>query len=141
IAQGYLASTLPLSQWGQQELVLSALYFHPELDVARAEWRAAQAAEITSGEKQNPGISGLLENHSETAGGTYPWTYGLAIDIPIETGGKRQARIDRARSLSAAARIDIAQTAWKVRSRVLTTLVEYNASRAQQALLQQQLDL
>jgi outer membrane protein TolC len=141
IAQGYSENSLPIKQWGVQELVLSALYFHPELDVARAQWHAAQAAEITSGESRNPGISSILENHSETAGGISPWTYGLSIDIPIETGGKRQARIDRARSLSAAARIDIAQAAWKVRSRVIASLIDYNASRAQGQLLQKELDL
>ncbi len=141
LAQGYAADAFPIQQWGPRELTLSALFFNPQLDVARAQWRAAQAAEITSGERQNPGISGTLENHSETAGGISPWTYGLSIDIPVETGGKRQARIDRAKSLSTAARIEIAQTAWQVRSRLLASLIEYNAALRQAELLQQESDI
>lgn len=141
LAQGYAADSWPIQQWGPRELTLSALFFNPQLDVARAQWRAAQAAEITSGERQNPGISGNLENHSETAGGISPWTYGLGIDIPVETGGKRQARIDRAKSLSTAARIEIAQTAWQVRSRLLASLIEYNAALRQAQLLQQESDI
>jgi outer membrane protein, heavy metal efflux system len=141
LAQDYAARSLPIKQWGPRELVLSALFFNPQLDVARAQWRAAQAAEVTSGERQNPGISGLLENHSETAGGISPWTYGLSIDIPVETGGKRQARIDRAQSLSAAARIEIAQAAWQVRSHLLTSLIEYNTALLHAQLLQQETEL
>lgn len=141
LAQGYAADSLPIQQWGPRELTLSALFFNPQLDVARAQWRTAQAAEITSGERQNPRISGNLENHSETAGGISPWTYGLSIDIPVETGGKRQARIDRAKSLSTAARIEIAQTAWQVRSRLLASLIEYNAALRQAQLLQQESDI
>lgn len=141
IAQGYPANQLPLKQWGLRELTLSALFFHPQLDVARARWRAAQAGEITAGQRPNPGISGDIQNHSKTDGGISPWTYGLAIDIPVETAGKRVARIDRAANLSEAARIEIGQTAWQVRSRLLNSLIEYNASLQQAHTLQQELAL
>ncbi|MEO8418142.1 MAG: TolC family protein [Methylophilaceae bacterium] len=141
IAQGYPANQLPLKQWGLRELTLSALFFHPQLDVARARWRAAQAGEITAGQRPDPGISGNIQNHSKTDGGISPWTYSLALDIPVETAGKRQARIDRATNLSEAARIEIGQTAWQVRSRLLNSLIEYNASLQQVQILQQELAL
>ena len=32
-------------------LTLAAFYFHPELDVARAQWAVAEAARITAGER------------------------------------------------------------------------------------------
>ncbi len=139
--QGYTDSQLPLKSWGLNELTYSALYFHPDLDVARATWRASVAAEKTAGQRPNPGISVDSERHSETSGGISPWLFGLAIDIPIETGGKRQARIDRATSLSEAARIEIAQTAWKVRSRVHASWIAYQASAVQSRLLEQELAL
>ncbi len=39
----------------------------------------------------------------------------IALDIPIETAGKRGYRMAEARYLSEAARLNIAQTAWEVR--------------------------
>lgn len=138
---GYEERQTPVLDWGLNEVIYSALYFHPDLDVARATWRASLAAEKVAGQRPNPGISGDVEHHSETDNGISPWTYGLAIDIPVETAGKRQARIDRASSLSEAARIEIAQTAWKVRSRVHDSWIAYQAALSQSKLLEQELAL
>jgi outer membrane protein, heavy metal efflux system len=137
LEQGYPQNALPIKQWGLRELTLAAYYFHPDLDVARAQWRAAQAAEITAGQRPNPGISGALEHHSKTDGGISPWTYGISLAVPVETSGKRQARMDQAASLSEAARIEIGQTAWQVRSRLRDSLLEYQAALRQVSLLQQ----
>ncbi|HWU83196.1 MAG TPA: TolC family protein [Methylophilaceae bacterium] len=141
IAQSYPAADFPIRHWGLRELTFAAMFYHPQLSLARAQWRAAQSAEITAAQRPLPGLSGGVENHSETDGGASPWTYSLAIDLPIETAGKRQARIDRALSLSEAARIEIAQNAWQVRSRLASSWIEYNASRLQAAVLQQELTL
>ncbi|HEY8118805.1 MAG TPA: TolC family protein [Methylophilaceae bacterium] len=140
IAQGYPAEKLPIKQWGVNELTLCALFFHPELDLARAQWQSAKAEQITATQRPDLGISGQLENHSRTDGGISPWTYGLSIDIPVETTNKGQARADRASSLSEAARINIAQTAWQIRNRLVNSLNEYQASLQQFELLQQELD-
>jgi len=137
-SQGYDEAELPVQHWGLNELTHSALYFHSDLDVARATWRAAQAAEEVAGQRQNPGISGDVEHHSEHDNGISPWTFGLAIDIPIETAGKRQARMDRASSLSEAARIEIAQTAWKVRSRLHASWIDWQNAHRQVNLLEQE---
>jgi len=141
ISSGYPEALIPIQQWGLRELTLSALYFHPDLNVARAQWRAAVASEISAGQRPTPGISGNLQNHSNTDGGISPWTYGLSIDITVETAGKRQARIDRAVNLSEAARIDIAQTAWQVRNRLYNSLIDYQNSVALIAVLQKEVDL
>lgn len=140
-SQGYADDQLPPKNWGLSELTYSALYFHSDLDVARATWRASQAAEQTAALRPLPGISGDIENHSDTDNGVSPWTFGLTIDLPIETGGKRQARIDRAASLTEAARIEIAQTAWKVRSRLHASWLAYQASQSQVELLKDELSL
>ena len=141
IAQGYPAEKLPIKQWGANELTLCALFFHHDLDLARAQWLSAKAEQITASQRPDLGISGQLENHSRTDGGISPWTYGLSIDIPVETTNKAQTRADRASSLSEAARIDIAQTAWQLRNRLVNSLNEYQASLQQLELLQQELDL
>lgn len=141
ISQGYPKDQLPIKEWGLRELTLCALFFHPELDVARAKWRAAQAAETTAGQRQKLGVSSNIEHHDDTPGGISPWTYTLGIDIPIETGNKRQARIDQAKGLSEVARIEIAQTAWQVRSRLAESLIDYQNSLQQIRVLQQEVAL
>lgn len=138
---GYRDNELPLKSWGIRELTLSALFFHPELNVARTQWRAAVSGEITAAQRPLPGISGGTEHHSDTANGQSPWTYSLGIDLPIETAGKREARIDRAVRLSEAARIDIAQSAWQVRSRVINSWLAYSHSTALLSIIQQELQL
>lgn len=140
-SQGYPAETLPISIWGLKELTLAAFFYHPQLAVARAQWQAARAQEITAGQEPNPSITGNVEHHSKTEGGISPWTLGIGFDIPIETGNKRQARINQASSLSKAARIEIGQQAWQVRSRLQARLIEYRAALHQTGLLQREADL
>ena len=139
-AQDYPKNALPISLWGENELSLSALFFHPDLNVARAQWRAAQAAQITAAQRPEIGISGSADNHSQHKNKS-PWTYTLGIDIPIVTAGKREAQIAQAAGLSEAARIEIAQTAWQVHSRVAKSLLEYQYSVAQSAILKKEVSL
>lgn len=126
-----------VSTWGLPELTQAALRLHPALNVARAQWRAAQASETTAGQKPNPTISTSGEHHSQHQGVT-PWTLNLGIDIPIETHGKREARMAQAAALSEAARLEIAQVAWNIRSHVRARLLELYAVEQQAAQLQRE---
>jgi cobalt-zinc-cadmium efflux system outer membrane protein len=140
-SQGYAADSFPLQTWGLRELTLAAFHYHPQLAVARAQWRAAQAQQIIAGQKPNPTLSNVLEHHSDTAGGISPWALGLGIEIPIETGGKRQARIDQAVHLTEAARLSIGQQAWEIRSQVQSALIEYRAATRKLELLNREIVL
>lgn len=126
-----------MKAWGLTELAQAALRLHPDLNVARAQWRAAQAGETTAGQKPNPTISTSGEHHSLHQSVT-PWTLNLAIDIPIETHGKREARMEQAAALSESARLEIAQTAWTIRSRVRLRLLELFAIEQQAAQLERE---
>lgn len=137
-SQGYDATQLPVRQWGLKEFIHSALFHHPDLDVARAQWRAAQAAEMTAAGRPNPGISTNTEKHRQHEDHISPWTYGLSIDIPVETAGKRGARMERASKLSEAARIEIAQEAWEVRSRVHDSWLAWQHGRQYVSLLHEE---
>jgi outer membrane protein, heavy metal efflux system len=141
LAQGYPENAFPIKQWGLYELTLAAFLYNPQLDVARAKWRAAQAAQVTAGQKQNPGVSGYLQSNSQTSGGLSPWTYGISFAVPVETGGKRQVRMAQAASLSEAARIEIGQSAWQVRSQLRDSLLGYQAALLQISLLQREVAL
>src|SRR5438105_1382422 len=50
-------SPWPLPSWNLSNLVLAAFYFHPDLDVARAQLSGAKASRITAGERPNPTVS------------------------------------------------------------------------------------
>uniref|UniRef100_UPI0038991B88 TolC family protein n=1 Tax=Methylobacillus arboreus TaxID=755170 RepID=UPI0038991B88 len=115
-----------------------ALYFHPDLDVARAQLSRAMAAIATAGQRPNP--SGSLGAGRRTEP-EVPEVYSLSFSIPIETAGKRQARIDLATNISETARLNIAQTAWNLRYRLLSSWIEYNAARQNLSMLEQESSL
>ena len=62
----------------------------------------------------------------------------LGIDITIETHGKRKARMEQAAAMSEAARLDIAQSAWQIRSRLRAQLLAVYSVQQQAAQLQRE---
>src|SRR5205809_8053234 len=52
----------PIAQWNVDTLTLAAFYFHPDLDVARAQAAVARAAIETAGERPNPTIGVPIEH-------------------------------------------------------------------------------
>jgi cobalt-zinc-cadmium efflux system outer membrane protein len=131
----------PPRSWDFTTLTLVAFYYSSDLDVARAKWGAARAGVITAGQRQNPNPSATFPpeyaTHSPT--GISPWILSFALDIPIETAGKRGYRIAQAEHLSAAARRNIATVAWQVRSRLRTNLLGFFAAMETDSFLKKQL--
>jgi outer membrane protein TolC len=132
---GFAADFLPLQEWGLDELTYCALFFHPSLDVARTQWRLAQTAEISAAERAVPTINGNIAHSDDSDPTKKPFAFGLSIDIPIETGNKRNLRIENAQHLSHAAKLEIAQTAWQLRNNIAQTLTEYHFNEDQLRLL------
>lgn len=123
------------TEWNLASLTLVALYFHPEMDVARAGVGVAEADVLTAGQRPNPALSWSPEYNANAAAGVSPWTLGFSLDIPIETAGKRGYRLKQARALTGAARIELAATAWNMRSRVRATLLDHLLAARQLDLL------
>ena len=110
--------TWPPKSWDLQTLSLAALYFNPSLSVARARVDRADAALATARARPNPtlGISPGIPS---------PYLLTLDFSIPIETAGKRGYRMQGARNLDQAARLDLADSAWTVLSGVRLALLNY----------------
>lgn len=140
IKQGYQEADLPFTDWGLQELTLSALYHHTKLDVAKAQLGLYKAQLETAGQKQNPTLNGSIARSNQANGDIRPWAYGLNVEIPIETANKRQIKIEEAQHLAEVARINVADTAWQLRSQLAKDLLRYHENIAQQTLLQQESD-
>jgi outer membrane protein TolC len=113
----------PPSRWTPELLTLAAIALHPDLDVARADWNTARAALRTASERPNPTASAGVE-HKATGGNGSPWVATLSLDVPIETAGKRGARIAQAKALTAAAAADVDQAVWNVRTRAANAAVD-----------------
>src|SRR5207249_2670968 len=86
-------------RWDFEMLTLAAFFFHPELEVARAEWNQASAQIITAGARPNPTIAVTPEYDFTPSAGLSPWLPAVQFDFPIETAGKRGHRIAIAESL------------------------------------------
>lgn len=117
------------AEWPPQKLdlpllTLTAFYFNPEIEAARLKIGSAQADEIAAGERPNPTVSILPEYSINPDAGVSPWVAAINFDVPIETAGKRKHRISQAQELTLAARLGLAESAWKVRSNVRAALVE-----------------
>lgn len=134
ITQGYAASDLPLKSWDLKALTLCAHYFHPSLNVARAQWKAAQMAEKSAAEKPFPTINTNFSRSNQANEDIHPFAYQFSIDIPIETHNKRQIQIEGFSHLSEIAKLEIAQTAWQLRHHIASTLNEMRWHAAQQRL-------
>jgi outer membrane protein, heavy metal efflux system len=135
IKQGYAEKDLPFAEWSLNELTLCALYFNNKLDVAKAQLALANAQLETAGQKQNPTLGGSLARSNQKNGDIRPWAYGLNVEIPIETGNKREIRVEEAQHLAEAARIDVADVAWQLRSQIAKDLLRYHQNIAQQKQL------
>ena len=130
-------SVWPPPAWDLTNLTLAAIYFHPDLKVARARWAAAVAGERTAGERPNPTLS-VTPAYNTTTAVPSPWLVTPTLDLPLETAGKRRHRQDVARSLAAVARLDLAASVWQVRAGVRTALTELAAATEAEAVLRGQ---
>lgn len=126
----------PRGSWDLPGLALVAFYYHPSLDVARAQLRLSEASIITAGGRPNPSVGFSSEYARNSGAGVSPWVLGLNFDLPIETAGKRGYRVTQARQLAEGARLEVAEMGWKVRSGVRAALLELMFSQQEIELLQ-----
>lgn len=120
---GNKTSNWPPATWDLNLLTLAALYYSPDLDVARAQWGMVKAGIISAGMIPNPGL-GLSTQPANAISGISPWPLGWNLDIPVETAGKRGYRIEQSKHLSQASRFNLYGVAWRVRSRLKAALID-----------------
>src|SRR5881628_207260 len=90
----------PLPSWDLKTLTLAAFYFQPVLDLARVQWRVAQAGVRTAGGRPNPTLGLTPGYDSSAAKGLSPWIPFFNVDVPLETADKRGHRVTKAERLS-----------------------------------------
>jgi len=128
----------PPSPWALRELQAAALYFHPEIAVARAKAETASAAITTADTRPNPTLSFVPEIGSNPGSGVSPWVLGFSLDVPLETAGKRRERVSQARAQANAAALSIADTAWTVCAGVRSALLDVEVAIRRMEILEVQ---
>src|SRR5579863_2828618 len=125
----------PANKLNLDTLTLVAFYFHPDLDVARARVAAAEASITTASTMPNPAAGGAGGyTNAERA----PYVLKFSLDWTIETAGKREYRTQQAKNLTEAARFSLAETAWQVRSRVRSALLDHLLATRELELLRRE---
>jgi cobalt-zinc-cadmium efflux system outer membrane protein len=120
-----LPSCPPL-EWNLAALTLVGFYYSPDIAVADARVREADAAIITAGAVPNPTVHLGPQFREAISPNFAPWGIGsFNLDLPIETAGKRGYRTAEAQRLADAARLAAGETAWTVRGRIRAALLQY----------------
>jgi outer membrane protein, heavy metal efflux system len=133
--RAYLVRTLghdiapwPPLHWDRELLTAAAWYDNPSLRLARAQWQTARAGIDVASARPNPTLQLPFDYATPNPGPGAPFTTGPALDIPIETAGKRGYRIDQATHLAEAARLNLHTEAWKVSAQVRDALIALYAA-------------
>ncbi|HEV8541276.1 MAG TPA: TolC family protein, partial [Verrucomicrobiae bacterium] len=134
-------SEWPPTNWDFASLTLVAFYYHPSLDVSRAQWATARAAEKTAAGRKNPVLTLVPGMSVNPPQGLSPWIPLGSVDLPIETAGKRKKRQEQAGYLSESTRLNIQTAAWQVRSNLRSALLEWRFQQQRLELLDRQLAL
>lgn len=129
----------PLKRWDFETLNLAALYYHPSLDVARAQWQTSEGGKTTAAARPNPNLNVTPGYAIVPSGAISPWFPAVTLDVPIETMGKRGYRKAQAAHLSESARLNIVTAAWQVRANLRASLIDFTTAREREKLLQNQL--
>jgi len=122
------------ASWDPQRLVLAALYFHPDLPIARSQWQLARAQVLSAQAAPPVSLSAALGG-ATGAIGVSPWLAGAALEVLLEPGQRRQQRAERAAVLASAAQAQVQQVAWQVQEGVLGAALElWSAQGREQGL-------
>lgn len=139
LEQGYAEHQLPFIEWGIDELTLCALYFHTKLDIVKQELALSYLAVESARVKNNPSIDGTLARSGQENEDISPWSYGLSVNIPIQTTKKRAFKIEKAEISTDVARMNVAETAWQLRNQIATDFISYHQTLAELELMKQEI--
>jgi cobalt-zinc-cadmium efflux system outer membrane protein len=111
-------------QWDFEALSWAAFYFHPSLELARAQWASAGAAERIAGQRPNPTLTLTPGYNFTREAGISPWMPAINLDFLFSTPSKREQQAAAARHDAEAARLAVFSAAWQVRSDLRRALAD-----------------
>ncbi|MEP6784729.1 MAG: TolC family protein [Sphingomonadales bacterium] len=123
------------ARWNRLTLFAAIIIGNPDVLAARKALTTATAAARSA---RSPATGPTLTLTSEYAGAApdpSPWLFGGAIDVPIDRGGRRAARLDNADLAVEIARYDYVETIWTARMAVVRALAAHFVADRQLAVL------
>lgn len=113
-----IAQTSPLPPaLAADDLLRQAIARSPDVAAARQHLLATLAARRAA--RQQPAFNlTLASEYSKAADAARPWLWGATVDIPVDIGGRRAARVTAADVEVLKARAAVAEALWGVRQRL-----------------------
>ncbi|MBC2665335.1 TolC family protein [Novosphingobium flavum] len=111
-------------------LYVAMLEYDPKIAQARAAVAVAAREAAAARKAASPSLT-LTSEYANDPSADSPWALGGALNLPLDFGDRRSARIDRANLAVVAARYDLAETIWAERTALQRGLVDYFAGSAQ----------
>lgn len=117
------ASPYEAAHWTRLSLLAAVLAGNPDVAAARAAIRSAQAQEAAA--RQAPGATlTLTSEYANDPATRSPWLLGGTIDVPLDIGGRRDARMTSAAIAVTIARYDFADAVWAARMQARRALAD-----------------
>ena len=123
----------PPREWDRAELLAVALTQNPQLAVARAEVKAAQAREIIAAQAPNPDLT-LQSEYARRD--SHPWLYGVSLNWLLRSPLRRRLDKEIAGLDTGNARLELMDLAWAVRSALASALSDLESLRRRSDLLE-----
>lgn len=130
--------SVPAADWDFETLSWVAFYFHPSLELARAQWATARAVERSAGVRPNPTLTFTPGYNSTRVPGVSPWMPGINFDFLFPTAGKRGHQQAIARSEAEAVRLAVFSAAWQIRGELRRALTDAASASRREAILRTQ---
>jgi cobalt-zinc-cadmium efflux system outer membrane protein len=124
-------------KWDFPSLATASSQLHGDVRLARAQAETAKAALQTAGARPNPTL-GFAPERAIPGGGS-PWVMGFTLDVPIETGGKRNARVAKAVAEAQTAALHVTEVMWANRSKLRKAWIDLHGAQRRMAVLAKQL--
>jgi len=124
--QGFKEDSLPIKEWGLNELMLCALFFNPRIEIAKKEWDVAKIQEMIAPIKAPSSVgfesgrqtTGVKENSRDA--------FGLSFTTLFETADKAKIREERARNQSLIKRLELRKLAWDIKTDLTLNYLRYH---------------
>lgn len=124
----------PPSTWSFEQLVWLAWYRQPALQAASARIAAAERLPVIALQTANPAVRVTREHYRDRDGARLPIGLAIDLDIPVSTGGKRQAAADQASVAVLQAQLDRSELALQLRAQLREQYNEWLATQAERDL-------
>ncbi len=124
------------AHWDRLSLLAAVLINNADVAAARAAVTTALAAAKAA--RTAPGATLTLSSeYANDPAASSPWLLGGAVDVPIDAGGRRSARLDSASLSVAIARYDYADTLWSARMQVVRALADTLIAEREESIARQ----